>query len=171
METAAVWGSVNIRITIMLFPFKAAHGIRHELSQAEERGTDCTDYPILTRSFHFRKGFPLLTFRPNRGIEPQPLCARGWASNHSAIRYPPSALAVAGKAPPPIPTPGSSTCGTCLTGGLVHSSTNSESPKNKELFWIAYMNCPCVGGVGIWTFDFWAKTPKSKLKFKKKLFE
>ena len=49
-------------IIIMLFRFKAAHGIRHKLSQAEERGTDCTDYPSLTRSFHFRKGFPLLTF-------------------------------------------------------------------------------------------------------------
>ena len=49
-------------VEIMLFRFKAAHGIRHELSQAKERGTDCTDYPSLTRSFHFRKGFLLLIF-------------------------------------------------------------------------------------------------------------
>ena len=59
-----------IIIIIMLFRFKAAHGIRHESSQAEEKGTDCTDYSSLTRSFHFWKGFPLLIFRPNRGIEP-----------------------------------------------------------------------------------------------------
>ena len=60
--TEQVQGEPNIIIIIMLFRFKAAHGIRHELSQAEERGTDCTDYPSLTRSFHFWKGFPLLTF-------------------------------------------------------------------------------------------------------------
>ena len=32
-------------------------------------------------------------------------------------------------------------------GGLVHLLTNSQSPKNKELFWIAYMDPPRVGGV------------------------
>ena len=46
-----------IKIIIMLFRFKSAHGIRHELSQAEERGTDGTDYPSLTLSIHFWKGF------------------------------------------------------------------------------------------------------------------
>ena len=30
----------------MFFRFKSAHGIRHKLSQTEERGTDCTDFRI-----------------------------------------------------------------------------------------------------------------------------
>lgn len=53
----------------MSFPFKAAHGINHELSQAEESGTDPTDYPSLTRFFHFTKGFPLLTCGPKLEVK------------------------------------------------------------------------------------------------------
>ena len=47
--------------------------------------------------------------------------------------------------PPPLWSRGSSMSGRCSNSGLVHLSTNSY--KNKELFRIAHMHRPRVGGV------------------------
>ena len=49
---------------------------------------------------------------------------------------------------------GSATRGRCLTSGLVHLSTDSQSLKNMELFQIAPINGPRVRGallVHLWT--------------------
>ena len=38
---------------------------------------------------------------------------------------------------------------------LFSQGSSHYSPKNKELFWIAYMDRPCVGGVQI--VDWWTR--------------
>ena len=59
-------------IMIMLFRFKAIHGIKHELSRADERTTDCTDYQSPTRSFHFWKLFHFKHFDRKGDSKPSP---------------------------------------------------------------------------------------------------
>ena len=67
----------------MLCRFKAAHGNSHKYNQADRKG-DCFCWlpichsvlAIFSKVFHFQHFF-----------EPPTLCARGWASNHTAIRY------------------------------------------------------------------------------------
>ena len=59
-----------LKTVIMLFRFKVAHGIRHKYNQADRKGDRFYRLPnghsVLTNS---KKGFPLLTFLTELGIQ------------------------------------------------------------------------------------------------------